>query len=31
MGTKMAPKLANLILEYLEENLYEIIGTNVAT
>ena len=26
MGTKMAPTYATLTLEYLEENLYEIIG-----
>ena len=31
MGTKMAPTYATLTLAYLEENLFEIIGKNVAT
>ena len=31
MGTKMAPTYATLTLAYLEENLHEIIGKNLAT
>ena len=31
MGTKMVPTYATLTLDYLEENLYEMIGKNTAT
>ena len=31
MGTRMAPIYATLILVYLEENLFEIVGKNTAT
>ena len=31
MRTKMAPIYTTLTLAYLEENLYKIIGENIAT
>jgi len=31
MGTKVAPPYATLVLEYLEENLYEKISCTIDT